>query len=163
MPSVIGFIISLAFSIYISFGQTRFFIRAHDAADQVRFSDLWSTEKLMKFVVLYVGLAIGVIVGLILFILPGIYFSLISMFSIFAFLDSDRTPMEAFQESRRITKGHLLELFLFALALLLLNILGAIALLVGLLVTIPISLLATVHAYRSLERIASKPVEPSVA
>lgn len=154
---LLNFILSTAFSIYISFGQTRFFLRAHDSIDQVRFSDFWSRTRLGLFAALYVVLTACLVIGLVLLIVPGILFALISMFAIYILIDSDHTmtPMEAFKESRRITKGHLWELFLFSLTLLAINILGAIALVVGLLVTIPVSLLASVHAYRSLERIAT--------
>ncbi len=156
LPHLVSFAISLAFSIAISFAQTRFYLRAHDQPQQVRFSDSWSGHKLWPYALLYVILSACILIGFILLIVPGVILMLVWMFSTYILLDSDRTWREAFAESRRITKGHRWELFLFVLALLVLNILGVIALLVGLLVTIPVSMLATVHAYRSLEKIAPK-------
>jgi uncharacterized membrane protein len=44
------------------------------------------------------------------------------------------------------------------LALTLLNIVGVLLLLVGLLVTVPVTILATAHAYRALEHAASEVV-----
>ena len=53
-------------------------------------------------------------------------------------------------ESHRLTRGHKWQLFGFVLLLLLINLLGLLALVVGLLVSIPVSTLAFVHAYRVL-------------
>jgi uncharacterized membrane protein len=59
-----------------------------------------------------------------------------------------------------LTKGNRWKLFQLSLALLLLNILGLLALLVGLFVTIPVSFIAMVHAYRALK---GEAVEEAVA
>ena len=53
-------------------------------------------------------------------------------------------------ESSRITRGHKWPLFGFVLMLVLINLLGALALIVGLLVSVPVSTLAFAHAYRVL-------------
>lgn len=58
---------------------------------------------------------------------------------------------ESLNKSTALTRGVKWQLVLFALALVALNIVGAIALLVGLLVTVPISLLAYTHVYLKLE------------
>jgi hypothetical protein len=50
----------------------------------------------------------------------------------------------------RITKGHKVQLFLFGLALIGLNILGLLALVVGIVVSVPATWLAVTHAYRKL-------------
>jgi uncharacterized membrane protein len=72
------------------------------------------------------------------------------MFVPYIVIDRGLGPIEAMKESWRVTKGHKWQLFLLFLALIGLNILGAIALIVGLLVTIPITMLAAAHAYRTL-------------
>lgn len=50
-----------------------------------------------------------------------------------------------------MTKGHRGKLFLLILAIILFNILGMFALLIGLLVTIPMTMLIYSHAYRQLD------------
>jgi len=60
-------------------------------------------------------------------------------------------------ESNRITRGHKWQLFGFVLLLLLINLLGLLALVVGILVSIPVSTLAFVHAYRVLGGKAGTP------
>ena len=72
------------------------------------------------------------------------------MFVPYLVIDRGLGPIEAMKESWRVTKGHKWQLFFLFLALIGLNILGAIALIIGLLVTVPISMLAAAHAYRTL-------------
>jgi uncharacterized membrane protein len=94
------------------------------------------------------GLAVGI--GLVLLIVPGVIFGLMFMFSTFLVIDRELAPIEALKESNRITYGHKWRLLGFTLVLLLINVLGALALLVGLLVTVPVSSLTFTHAYRVL-------------
>lgn len=56
----------------------------------------------------------------------------------------------SFRESSELTRGNRWGLFLFGLALLLLNLMGAILFGVGLLVTLPMSAFASVLVYRRL-------------
>jgi uncharacterized membrane protein len=60
-------------------------------------------------------------------------------------------------ESNRITRGHKWQLFGFVLLLLLINLLGLLALVVGIPVSISVSTLAFVHAYRVLGGKAGTP------
>jgi hypothetical protein len=59
--------------------------------------------------------------------------------------------IESVRQSAKLTRGAKWNLVGFIAALILLNIVGAIALLVGLLVTIPITMLATAHVYLKLK------------
>jgi uncharacterized membrane protein len=61
------------------------------------------------------------------------------------------------KESSRITRGHKWPLFVFLLLLVLVNLAGLLALVVGLLVSMPVSMLAFVHAYRTLAGKAEMP------
>jgi uncharacterized membrane protein len=88
-------------------------------------------------------------------IIPGIIWGMMYVFTPFIVIDRGMKPFEALRESRRITNGHKWQLLLFFLVLGGVNILGALCILIGLLVTVPISGLATVYAYRYLEREAS--------
>jgi uncharacterized membrane protein len=65
-------------------------------------------------------------------------------------IDRDLGPIKAMKESKGITRGNKWPLLGFLLLLTLINLLGLIVLVVGLLVSIPISWLALVHAYRTL-------------
>ena len=82
--------------------------------------------------------------------MPGVIVGLMFMFTTFIVIDRGLGPIEAMKESRRITDGHKWTLLGFSLMLVLINLLGMLALVVGLLVTIPVSSLALVQAYRLL-------------
>jgi len=74
----------------------------------------------------------------------------------FLVIDKGLGPVASLKESWRITKGSKWELFILIIVLAVLNLLGAIALLIGLFITIPVTALATVHAYRTLEHKAGE-------
>ena len=76
-------------------------------------------------------------------------------------IDKGLPPIEALRESARLTKGKRWKLLGFAVCMILLNILGAIALGVGLLVSMPISMLATMRAYRALSKAGAAHVKHS--
>jgi uncharacterized membrane protein len=72
------------------------------------------------------------------------------MFATYLVIDKNMAPMDALKESRRMTYGHKWNLFLFGLGLIGINILGFLALIIGLLVSLPVTMLAMAHAYRTL-------------
>ncbi len=103
-----------------------------------KFSDLFSQKNLDLFW-RYLGASLlfglMVVIGFILFIIPGIYLSL--KFGMYNYLVVDKGlgPIEALKMSSRITQGAKWDLLLFNLAMLGLTILGVLALFVGLLIT----------------------------
>ncbi len=101
---------------------------------------------------LLASLLAGLIVlcGLILLIIPGIYFALRYSMVRFCIIDGDGVK-ESLRHSRAITEGVKWELLGFFIVLILLNLLGAVLLLVGLLVTLPVSMLAAAHVYLKLK------------
>ena len=83
-------------------------------------------------------------------IVPGIIFTLMFLFTTFIVVDRELGPIEAMKDSHRITRGHKWPLLGFLVLLMLINLAGLMALVVGLLVTIPVTSLAFTHAYRVL-------------
>ena len=142
--------------VFVEMGLLTFALRAYDSIDSAGIKDLWNPMPFFYYFAAQVIVGLAVVLGLVLLIVPGIMLALGLMFTSYLVIDKKRGPIEALKESWRITKGHKWQLFLFVLAILGLNILGLIALVVGLLVTIPVSMLAVVHAYRKLEHGASE-------
>jgi uncharacterized membrane protein len=91
-----------------------------------------------------------IVAGLILLIVPGIYLAMRLSMVRFAILDGAGIK-ESLKKSSKLTEGVKWRLLLFFLALGGLNILGALALLVGLLVTVPVSAIAFAHVYQKLK------------
>ena len=146
----LGNLINFAISTLIGLGTTTFYLRAHDAPDSVESSALWNPGPFWRYLGATLLFGLFFIVGLILLVVPGIIVALMLMFTCYIVVDRNMGPIEALKESKRITKGHLGQLFGFFLLFLLINILGAVALVVGLLVSVPVTMLAMVHAYRTL-------------
>ncbi len=94
------------------------------------------------------GLVIAV--GFLLLIIPGVYFILKYQFASYLIVDKGAVIGEAFKKSGEMTQGIKWQLLLFALAIGGINILGALVLGLGLLVTVPMTMMAYVFVYRKL-------------
>lgn len=104
----------------------------------------------IKFVLgtlLYMVIVLG---GLILLIVPGIIWAIKYQFFAYLIIDKNLEPLEAIKKSGEITAGKKGKLFLLCLLFFLINIAGAICLLVGLFVTIPTTMVAMAYVYRKL-------------
>ena len=69
----------------------------------------------------------------------------------FVIVDRGLGPIESLSRSAEITKGARMSLFLFGLLILGINFLGFLALIIGLFVTVPISMIAWGYVFRQLE------------
>lgn len=143
---VIGFVVSIFVGIaFIKIG-LRF-----TGGEVAGFEDLYSAyPSLFDYLVgtiIYVLIVIG---GLILLIVPGIIWGIKYQFYGYFIIDQGMKPTQALTRSGQVTKGIKGYLFLFNLALLGITILGAIACGVGLLVAIPVNLVAIAYVYRKL-------------
>jgi uncharacterized membrane protein len=98
------------------------------------------------------GLACGFLVsiGMVLLLIPGIYLAVGYLFTTFLIIDYRMEFWQAMETSRQIITKNWFTFFGFALALFALNFLGALALGVGLLVTIPVSACAAAIAYKEI-------------
>ncbi|MGH6734854.1 MAG: hypothetical protein ACRECX_02070 [Methyloceanibacter sp.] len=149
-PTLLGTIVNIGLSTLINMGVTAFFLAAHHNPQGVEFSALWHPRPFWKFLgaSILVGLTIGI--GFLLLIVPGVIALLFFIFTTFIVIDRELGPIEAMKESMRITKGYRWPLLGFILVVALLMLAGALALLVGLLVAVPVTTLAFVHVYRVL-------------
>jgi hypothetical protein len=151
--TVLGGLIGLAsivVAIVVDLGLIRMYL---DLADGVegKLEKLFSQYRLFWN---YLGAAIlyglMVVLGLILFIVPGIYLGLKYQFFSYLIVDKNLGVIEALKKSAAMTAGMKWKLFGFCLTILGLNLLGAIALGLGLLVTVPMSTMAYVYVYQTL-------------
>jgi uncharacterized membrane protein len=96
--------------------------------------------------------SVAVVGGFVLLIVPGIYVAVRYAFFGQVFATRSTSAFEALRDAAAISSGHwwtVCSLFLVNLAL---NLAGAAFLGLGLLITFPLSLLATSNLYRSLQR-----------
>lgn len=159
-------------NVLLEMGLVAFALKAHDDVEKVKIMDLWHPQRFWQyfatkilmgvivagpvFLIVTAFLTMTVSAGmrallLILLVAAAIWAvvaSLSLIFSTYLVIDRGTSVIDALKKSVNMTKGHRWQLFFLALALLGINILGAIALLVGLFVSVPVSLLAVAHSYR---------------
>jgi uncharacterized membrane protein len=158
LQGFVGGIISFAVATLVDLGVVATLLKAYDDVNAADFKDLWHPDQYVPYLIASIIMGIAVGIGLILLIIPGIIIAVILMFTKFVVIDRKLSPIDALKESARITTGHRVNLFLFMVVIVVLNIIGALALLVGLLVTVPVSALAMVYLYRTLGHQASEVV-----
>lgn len=116
-----------------------------------KISDLIATTKpFWAYFFMTIAYSIMTYIGIILLIIPGIYVGIKGVFAGPLLLEKNLGPIAAIQQSFRITKGSFAKLFWFLIVLLLVNVLGALALGIGLLWSGPVTLLALLSVYRKL-------------
>jgi uncharacterized membrane protein len=146
----ISSVADLVLGTFINMGVTAFYLNAYDNPDTVSLESLWHPQPFWKFLAASLLLGLAIVIGFLLLIVPGVIFTLMFMFATFIVVDRELGPIEAMKESKRLAHGHKWALLGFVLVLALINLLGVLALGVGLLVSIPVSSLAFVHTYRVL-------------
>lgn len=154
-------ILAIGISFLVSMGEVNFFLRAQKETSSASLKDLWHPHPFWKFVLASALTGLTIILGVILFIVPGIIAGILLTFFPFLVIEKNLGPIAAFKQSIALTKGNRWPLFWFSLAALGINILGFLALFVGLFVTIPVTYLAIVHIYRKLSAsITTESVDP---
>lgn len=160
MPAVasnnwVVMVVTWVFDIVVGMGLVRMTLRFVDG-DKGELVDLFSPIPLIpNYLIASIVVCIGVSVGFLLLIIPGIYLAVRWYLFPWVLVDKGVGPFEALRQSWEMTRGSVWNLFLLGFLLCFINILGMMALLIGLLVTIPLSVVAVGYAYRSLERAAN--------
>tara|TARA_B100000902_G_C27271869_1_gene896703 strand:+ start:203 stop:823 length:621 start_codon:yes stop_codon:yes gene_type:complete len=143
----LGFLAGIV-SLYISASLTLMAIK-FVKGDTISFNDLLAINfyQFLHFVFVTVISTIVMIFGFFFFILPGFYIMARLIFAQYLVLDKKLPFLEAMRTSWDKTKGHVLVIISFLFAMFFVVILGFLSLLVGLLVAIPVSTLATAQLY----------------
>jgi len=148
--SILSQIIVLLVEIVVQIGLTKITLELYDGKP-LNISKFYSLYPLAPR---YLGATIIYIlitmVGFILFIIPGIIWAIKFGFYSYLIVDKNAGLMDSLKKSSLLTQGVKMNLFIFGLLLILFNIAGVLALGIGLLVTIPTTLMASVYVYRKL-------------
>lgn len=164
VPGIVSFLLSMIASTLLYIGLITVYLKAYVDPMAPTLQELWRPGPFWRYLfgsLLIAGIVIG---GLILLIIPGVFFAVAFAFTGYLIIDKDMQPVRALKESARLTKGHRWKLFQLGLVLILISLIGALPLFLGLLVAGPVSMLAGIHAYRLLEKAAGevKPVSEPV-
>lgn len=148
--SLIIFVVETAVQNLTSIGFTKIQLNILDDK-KAQVSDIFKAHGLF-WQYLATSILVGLIVlgGLLLLIVPGIIWLLKYQFAMPLVVDKKLDITEAIRTSGEMTKGHKGWLFGFAIVMALVNIAGALLLLVGLLVTVPLTAMTYIYVYRQL-------------
>jgi uncharacterized membrane protein len=113
------------------------------------FDDLWTT---VHFLPAYFGavilMAVPIVLGFALLIVPGIYLYVRWQFFTILIIDKNLPPIEALKESWRLTSGRVIDMFLVLVLMTALLLAGSLAFGVGLIAALPLSLIFLSQVYR---------------
>lgn len=108
-------------------------------------------STLISYIIASLVFSVMLFVGLVLLIIPGLIVAVVFGVYGWALVDKGLDPIGSLRESSRLTAGRRGQLFVFILAAIGLNILGLLALVVGVLITSAVTLIAAGHVYRQLD------------
>ena len=116
-----------------------------------RLNDLYAHAHLLgKYIVAAILYGLMVAVGIVLLIIPGIILAIMFGFYGYFIVEQGMGPLEALKASARLTAGQRWNLFGFSLVIIVINILGALFFGIGLLLTVPVTIMARAYVYRRL-------------
>jgi uncharacterized membrane protein len=125
--------------------------RALSAGKVPAFADTFAHLPLgPKFLAAQILYLLMVVLGLLFLVVPGVYLGGRYALFGFRFADGETNPLRCLQQSAILSKGATPGLLRILAALLLLNLLGASLLGLGLLISVPLSVLIMTDVYRQL-------------
>lgn len=155
--SIVMFLLYVVLIIYFSIGLIRMTIAASDE-QPVTISMLFSGhDVLLPYFGVSVLYGLIVVVGYFLLIFPGIIWGLKYMFAPILVIDQKLGPMEALRKSAEMTHGFKWDMLGFASVMQVVNVIGMLALYIGLVVSVPTTLISFARLYRHMVGAAGKP------
>ena len=104
-PTILGTVINVALGTLVSMGATAFYLAAHDNPDAADLSLLWHPRPFWKYLGASILLTLVIIAGFMLLVVPGVIFGLMFMFTPFIVVERELGPIDAMEESNRLTRG----------------------------------------------------------
>jgi uncharacterized membrane protein len=108
-------------------------------------------STLISYIIASLIFSVMFVFGLVLLVIPGIIVAVVFGLYGWALVDKGVEPMASLRECCRLTAGHRGQRCVFVLLAIGLNILGLLALIVGVLITSAVTLIAAGHVYRQLD------------
>lgn len=113
--------------------------------------------NLVQLVLAALIVGIATLIGFILLIVPGLIVMFLTYLTTYAVVDADRSAIEGIKHSVRLTTQNVGPALMLGALNVLVVIAGVIALCVGLIVALPVTIFATAYAYRAFN---GQPVAP---
>lgn len=124
--------------------------------EKATYSGIVRLDNVVAVLLASLLVAAGATVGTLLLLIPGLVFAFLAYYTIPYALDQGQDAWSAFRSSVALVSANVGRLLMLALAVIALNVVGALLCGIGLLVTMPMTLIATTYAFRVLqgERVA---------
>jgi hypothetical protein len=120
-------------------------------------------NRLAHAVILGILGSIGTAIGFVLLIVPGIWFLVSNSFSSAIFLTLKPDGIEAIKMSMDLVRGRWWNIAGFMFMIFLINLAGGLCFVIGLLVTVPVSMLSTVIALEKITEVYATPTPATEA
>lgn len=139
---------------YIIFAGYLGLLFKHARQEEVTFDDLFDIDRRwIYFAFVSVIKGVFVMLGLLLFIIPGIYLAIRWMFAEYYVIDKGMRPIEAMKASSELTAGYRWKLFGYMLLAIFIAFLGLLCFGIGLFAAIAILNLTTIAIFWRLQEI----------
>lgn len=150
IPVLIYFFFSVVLSAFFYLGFYQMGLEAADGeeASLSVFSRAFTWRKVGNLFLGNILFGLLFSIGLILLIIPGVLVYARMQYYIFFIIEEDCGPIQALRRSWDATRGHSLELVALLLVFLFINLLGLLLCGIGLLVTLPMTIVAFALVYR---------------
>lgn len=163
---ILFIVVSLLFivvKIVIDLGFIKIALQLHDN-QPVSFTTLFSQRgsQAGNYFLASIVYNLAIFGGVILLIVPAFIFAIRFQYYSYLIVDKGLGPIEALRQSWRMTKGNTWNLLLLSILLGLINLGGVLLLVVGLLATLPTSMMANAYVFRKLQT-ANTPPSPAPA
>ncbi len=132
---------------------------ALDVTDGQPFDFFGAFGKVNIVQLIIAGLLVGIAttIGFFLLVIPGLIVVFLTYFTTYAVVDGDTQAVDGIKRSVKLISENVGEALVLAILNILVIIAGAIALCVGLIVAIPVTIFATAYAYRAFN---GQPIAP---
>ncbi len=149
-------IIALLVQLFLALGFTKIMLYLVDDRP-VQVSDLVNNGGIfLNYCVGYFVYFIAVGIGLALLVVPGIYIAIRLLFYPYYIIEHGDPSFIALQKSWKATEEWVLELFLFGICLVVLNFVGSLLLGIGIILTYPLTTMATAIIFMGLQQNAQR-------
>ena len=124
-----------------------------DIADgkRVEIADFFKFEKISQVLIAGVIVAIAEAVGTFLCYVPALIVAFFTPFYLFFILDKNLAPWDAIMASVKLVSTNIGSMFVLIIGVIVAYIVGAVLCVIGLIVTMPVALLALTFAYRKFQ------------
>ena len=138
---------------YIIYGGYLAIFLKHVAGETIVFDDLFEIADKRWIYFAFLGLIKNLLImlGLLCFIVPGIYLAIRWMFADLLVIDKGMRPLEALKASSELTAGIRGKLFLYAIVVGLLIFVSTFALIIGAIVAVIVVQFASIKIYKDLQ------------